>query len=242
MEFAQRKALALALSALIFAGAAAAHDEAKPRVLTVSGEGEVNVAPDRADIGLAVEASEKTLADAEGQVSDGIGRLLKLCETLGIPRSAVRSAQLTVQPQYEYGGVVSNRPQIVGYLVSRQLDVDLKDLSKLGRLLQGAVEGGANRITGPSFGSSKKDEHQRAALALAAEDARANAQTLAKTLGVKLGRLHSLAASESGSNPTPVFYAATRMKAGGAPAPEQTYEPGEIRFTASVMADFDLTP
>jgi uncharacterized protein YggE len=230
---------AVALVALTLAATAAAHEEPRPRLLTVSGEGEVEVAPDRADVGFSVEASEKNLADAEKAVTDGVARLLKLCDALGIPKSDVRSAQLNVHPQYD-GGVVSNRPRIVGYFVSRQVDVDLRDLGKLGKLLQGAVETGANRVSGVSFGSTRKDEHQRAALAKAAEDARANAEVLARTLGVKLGRLHALSASESGGMPMGVqFEPRMMMKAAGAPA-EQTYEAGEIKFQASVTAEYDL--
>lgn len=235
----QLRRLAVALVALTFCAAAAAHDEAQPRLLTVGGEGEVEVAPDRADVSFAVEASEKNLADAEKIVSAGVARLLKLCESLGVPKSAVRSAQLNVHPQYD-SGVVSSRPRIVGYLVSRQVDVDLRDLSKLGKLLQGAVESAANRVSGVAFGSSKKDEHQRAALALAAQDARANAEVLASAMGVKLGRLHALTASESGGVPQPMPFEMRKMAMASAPAADQTYEAGQIRFQASVTAEYDL--
>ena len=227
-----------ALVALTLAATAAAHEETRPRLLAVSGEGEVEVAPDRADVGFSVEASEKALADAERIVTESTARLLKLCDTLGIPKSEVRSAQLIVSPQYD-GGVVSNRPRIVGYFVSRQVDVDLRDLGKLGKLLQGAVETGANRVSGVSFGSTKKDEHQRAALAKAAEDARANAEVLARTLGVKLGRLHALSASESGGAPE-LFQPRMAMKAMAGADAEQGYQAGEIRFQASVTAEYDL--
>lgn len=228
------------LLALIFCAAAGAHEEARPRLLTVGGEAEVKVAPDRADVSFAVEASEKTLADAEKLVSDGVARLLKLAESLGIQKGQVRSAQLSVHPQYD-GSVVSNRPRIVGYQVSRQVEVDLNDLGKLGRLLQGAVENGANRVSGVAFSSSKKDEHQRAALALAAEDARANAAVLATAMGVKLGRLRALVASESGGMPQPMMFERGKMSMSAASdGAAQTYEAGEIRFTASVTAEFEL--
>jgi len=235
----EQRRLAGTILALIFSAAAAAHDEPKPRLLAVSGEGEITVAPDRADVGFSVEASEKTLADAEKIVSDGVARLLALCESLGIPKNQIRSAQLNVQPQYD-GSMISNRPRIVGYFVSRQIDVDLRDLGKLGKLLQGAVEGGANRVSGVGFGSTRKDEHQRAALAKAAEDAKANAQVLAQAMGVKLGRLHTLTASESGGMPQPMRYETRAMKVMGGQAPDQTYQAGEIRFNASVTAEFDL--
>jgi uncharacterized protein YggE len=238
MEHLLHYRFAVALVALSFAATAAAHEEPRPRLLAVSGEGEVTVAPDRADVGFSVEASEKTLADAEKIVTEGTAKLLKLCDALGIPKNNVRSAQLNVQPQYD-GSMISNRPRIVGYLVSRQIDVDLRDLAKLGKLLQGAVETGANRMSGVSFGSTKKDEHQRAALALAAEDARANADALARAMGVKLGRLHTLSASESGGMPQPMHFELRKM-AVSAPAADQTYQAGEIKFQASVTVEFDL--
>ena len=122
-----------------FCAAAAAHEEPRPRLLTVSGEAEIEVAPDRADVSFSAEASEKTLADAEKAVTEATARLLKLCDSLGIEKNRVRSAQLNVHPQYD-GGIVSNRPRIVGYGVSRQVDVDLRDLSKLGKLLQDTVD------------------------------------------------------------------------------------------------------
>lgn len=228
---------AFAVAALACSAVAGAHDEPRPRLLSVGGEGEVTVAPDRTDVGFSVEVSEKALADAEKIVSDGVTRLLALCESLGIPKNQVRSAQLNVQPQYD-GGVISNRPRIVGYMVSRQIDVDLRDLTKLGKLLQGAVEGAANRVSGVSFGSTKKDEHQRAALALAAADSKANAEVLAGTMGVKLGRLHTLTASESGGQPEP-YRARMVMKVMSGDA-EQSYQAGEIKFNASVTAEFDL--
>lgn len=229
--------LAGALVALMFSAAAAAHEEPRPRLLTVAGIGEVKVAPDRADVSFAAEASEKALGDAEKAVSDGVARLLKLCESLDIPKTQIRSAQLSVQPQYD-GSVVSNRPRIVGYRVSRQIDVDLRDLSKLGRLLQGAVEGGANSVHGVSFGSTKKDEHQRAALALAAEDAKTNAVVLARSMGVKLGRLHTLSAQESGGQPMPAPYMMRAQKS--MEAADATYQAGEMAFTANVTVEFDL--
>lgn len=228
-----------ALVALIFCAAAAAHEEARPRVLTVSGEGEVEVAPDRADVSFAVEASEKALADAERHVTEATVRLLKLCESLGIAKNAVRSAQLSVQPQYD-SGVVSSRPRIVGYFVSRQVDVDLRELGKLGKLLQGAVDAGANRVTGVAFGSTRKDEHQRAALALAAQDARANADQLASTMGVKLGKLRSLVAAESGGMPPPMPMYEMRAKAMASQDAEQSYQAGQIKYQASVTVEFEL--
>jgi uncharacterized protein YggE len=234
----RNRRLAAALCALILAAPAGAHEETRPRLLTVAGDGEVKVAPDRADVSFAVEASEKALADAEKQVAEGVARLLKLCESLGIGKAEIRSVQLNVSPQYD-SSVVSGRPRIVGYHVSRQIDVDLKDLAKLGKLLQGAVEHGANRVHGVSFGSTKKDEHQRAALAKAAEDAKANADVLARTMGVKLGRLHALTAAESGGMPRPMAMMQMRGKIAGSEAAD-SYEAGEMTFHASVTAEFDL--
>lgn len=232
-----RRILAGAVGLLIASGALA--DDARLRLITVGGEADVSAPPDRADVPLAVEASEKSLADAQRRATEGVERVLALCDQLGIARAQVRSAQAVVQPQYE-SGALSSRPRIVGYVASREMVVDLRDLSKLGALLEGAIDAGANRVTPPTFGSSRRDDLQRGALAKAAEDARANAQAIAKTLGVKLGPLHTLTANESGGEPVPMVYA-MRAKAADSSAAE-SYSPGEIKFHASVTASFDLSP
>jgi uncharacterized protein YggE len=236
---ANRRQLLLALATLS-ASASALADDSRPRLLSVGGEGEVRVAPDRADVGLGVEASEKTLAAAEKKVTEGSMKLLKLCDSLGIPKNQVRSAQISIQPLYDYSKGGGQRPLITGYVVSRQLDVDLRELALLGKLLQGALDAGANRVTGPAFDSSKRDEHQRTALSLAAEDARANAQQIAKTLGVKLGGLHSLSASGGGGMPPTPMMRPSMMMEQKASGGDQTYQAGEITFSATVTADFDL--
>ncbi|MGH8482038.1 MAG: SIMPL domain-containing protein [Nevskiaceae bacterium] len=90
-----------------------------------------------------------------------------------------------------------------------------------------------------AFGSTKEDEHQRAALALAAQDARANADVLANAMGVKLGKLHSLTASASGGAPPPGVFMMRAAKAESMSA-DQTYEAGQIRFEATVTVEYDL--
>ena len=90
-----------------------------------------------------------------------------------------------------------------------------------------------------SYAESMCDPTFFGPLAKAAEDAKANAQVLAQAMGVKLGRLHTLNASSSGGQPMPQMFE-MRAKAMSAPAPEQSYEAGELKFSASVSVEYDL--
>ncbi|MDX1498123.1 MAG: SIMPL domain-containing protein, partial [Salinisphaeraceae bacterium] len=128
-----------------------------------------------------------------------------------------------------------------GYVVTRQLQVDLRDLDKLGPLMTRAVQAGVNQVNPPQFRATKQRDLQRQALARAAADAKANAQALANSLDVKLGDVLQINAQHQQHYPTPMPRMAMRMEAaqdmGGA---EQSYETGQIRYTAQVSASFEL--
>jgi uncharacterized protein YggE len=116
--------------------------------------------------------------------------------------------------------------------------VEVDDLDKLGKLVEGAVAAGVNQVSPPQLDSSRRDALHREALAMAAKDARANADVLAKTLGAKLGDPISIADSRPAPQP-PVPYArmATAAMESDSAA---TYSAGDLRFSATVTVVFDL--
>ncbi|MDH4105562.1 MAG: SIMPL domain-containing protein, partial [Gammaproteobacteria bacterium] len=134
----------------------------------------------------------------------------------------------------------TRRQVLQGYMVSRQIEVEVRDLERLGTLLEKAVSAGANQVGGAQLDSSKRKELERQALTLAVEDARLNADTLAQAAGMKLGPVQSLSAS--GSSPMPMF--AERAMVAAAPpmadAPDQSYKPAEMKFNANVSAQYEL--
>jgi uncharacterized protein YggE len=225
--------LALALAPL----AAVAADEARPRTVNVSGTGEVVAEPDLAHVTLGVEARKPTMAEARAAVSATVERVLALTKDLRIDPKLVNATRLQVQPEYSWNEKDRKRV-LLGYFVSRQVQVELRDLEQLGALLERAVDAGVNQVNDPVLDSSRRKSLEREAMARAVEDARLNAETLARAAGVKLGAVRSLNGSAS-APPMPMYRQQVAM-ADAAPAPEASYQPGEMRFSASVNAEYDL--
>jgi uncharacterized protein YggE len=228
---------ATVLSAAFISLPAFAADEARPRTVSVSGTGEVAAEPDLAQVTLGVEARRPSLADARSEVSATVERVLALCKSLGIDPKRVNATRVQIQPEYSWNEKDRKRV-LLGYLVSRQVQVELRDLELLGTLLERAVDAGVNQVNDPILDSSRRKDLEREALVKAVEDARLNADTLARAAGVSLGPVRTLNGATS-APPVPMYRRQVAM-ADAAMAPEASYQTGEIKFSASVNAEYDL--
>jgi uncharacterized protein YggE len=223
----------LALLALV-ANAALAEDA--PRQVNVSGNASVSAAPDRATVNLGIQARNPSLGAARDRVARVAGEFLALCRNLGIAEKNVQTTALNMRPEYRWDRDAGEQ-EFIGYFVQRSLTVELDDLDLLGQLIEGAVDVGVNEVSPPQLDSSRRRELHRQALALAAEDARANAEALATTLGAQLGAVRQINAGDVARPPQPVMLRAQMAEAADAAA---TYQAGDIRFDARVNVSFDL--
>lgn len=229
-----------ALFALSFAAAVPAHDAAPPRAISVSGEGEISAQPDRARLSLGVEKLDAELGKAEGEVNRIVRAYLAEAKALGARDEQLSATGVGIQPEYVWPDGGRER-KFVGYRVTRQIEVRVDDLARLGDYLLRATKVGVNQVSAPLLESSRAQELERQALAAAAENARAKARLLAKTLDVKLGVLARL--SESSVGAPPVMYKAMAARAEAADGNAQMgLALGEIRYRATVTAEFDLLP
>jgi uncharacterized protein YggE len=229
-----------ALLALALAPAAVHADDARPRTVAVSGVGEVGAEPDMAYVTLGVEARRPTMGEARAEVAKAVERVLALTRDLRIDPKYVNATRLQVQPEYSWNEKDRKRV-LLGYLVSRQVQVELRDLEQLGPLLERAVDAGVNQVSDPMLDSTRRKALEREAMTKAVEDARLNAETLARAAGTTLGPVRTLNGSAS-APPMPMYRRAVAMAdmAAAAPAPEATYQAGEMKFSANVSAEYDL--
>lgn len=221
----------------LLASSTAVQAEEPPRTISVSGTGIVDAVPDIARLNLAVQRRDPDMRTAREATVKVSRDFIALCKRLGIKESKVRTAGLTIQPEYRWDQ--QRKLQVfTGYFVQRQLEVELSDMDKLGELIEGAIDAGVNQVSPPDLDNSQRRELGRQALAAAATDARSNAQRLADTLGVKLGALRNLEAhSNQGQPPRPMMRVAAMSAESDAGA---SYAPGEIRIDAQVNATFDV--
>jgi hypothetical protein len=217
--------------------AVASGEEPRPRTVAVSGQGEVSAEPDLAHVTLGVESRQPTMAAARAEVAAAVDRVLALCRSLRIDPKLVNATRVQVQPEYSWNEKDRKRT-LLGYMVSRQVQVELRDLEQLGTLLERAVDAGVNQVSDPVLDSSRRKDLEREAMTRAVQDAKLNAETLAHAAGVKLGSVRTLNAAASG--PVVPLYKQRMAMADAAMAPEATYQAGEMQFSATVSAEYDL--
>ncbi|MEJ2139681.1 MAG: SIMPL domain-containing protein [Gammaproteobacteria bacterium] len=220
---------------LLLAGPALADEQ---RIITVTGTGVATVAPDLAHVRMSVVERNASLAAAQEAAGAVTARALTLTDRLGIAREQVNTTGASARPDYRWNRETEQQ-ELIGYVAERMIEVELRDLDRLGELIEGAVKAGVNQVQPPELDSTKRRDTYRAALALAAEDARANAAALATALDARLGAVVSLNAA-NGGNPPP--QPMLRMQADMAMAENaaQSYSAGDIRFEATLHAVFEL--
>jgi len=225
------------LYAAVLSTASAAQEE-RPRIVSVSGQGEVQTEPDQAIVTLGIESRKPRLEDARSDVTKAVDSVLKLTRDLKIDQKYVRATRINVQPEYNWDANAKER-NLIGYFVSRQVEVDLRDLDKLGTLLEKATDLGVNQMGDPRLESSKRRDLEREALAKAVQDARLNAEAIGKAAGAKIGNARTITAS-SGFTPVPMARMKTMAMSAEAADASQTYQSGQMTFTGNVQVEYDL--
>jgi hypothetical protein len=228
--------LALALVASACAPMAGRPGMHHPRTstVTVSGTGTVSAAPDMAEITTGVVTQAPTAAQALAANSQVMGRLLPALGALGVAARDIQTTSVGVSP-LRRPGREGQPPEITGYEVTNQVRVKVRDLSRLGRVLDQQGGQGANLVHGIQFERQEPgpllDEARKRAMA----DARRKAELYAAAAALKVGRV--LAVQEAGAA-TPRPELAPRMAMSAA----VPVAPGEQEIQASVTVTFTLEP
>ncbi len=230
--------LALAASLAATPAMAAEAESPWPRI-TVTGEGRAALAPDMAILSLSVLREAETAREALSANNGAMAEVMTAMKEAGIAERDVQTANFSIEPRYVYPQTkdgVSEPPRIVGYAVSNSLSVRVRDLSKLGAVLDRAVTLGVNQGGGISFANDDPAEAITQARAAAMKDALAKAKTLTDAAGIGLGKIVEI--SEMSYQPQPVPMMQARMAAAQAEA--VPVAAGENAYSVSVTVSFGL--
>lgn len=236
------KAAPLLLSLLLVAALPVQAAEEPRRSANVSGQGEVSVKPDRARLSVAVDTANIQLRKAEEETNRIVRAYLEELKSLGLKDEQISTAGVSIHPEFVWDDK-ARQQRLVSYHARREIDLRVDDLQQIGDVILKATMVGVNQVNPPVLESSKSKELSRQALVKATEDARAKAQLLADTLGVKLGAVRSISANDN--PPPPIMYKAMAMRGMAADAAvsgneQMGFTTGEIKYSANVNADFDL--
>lgn len=203
-----------------------------PRTLTVTGSGQALLTPDIAYVTIGVHTEDKNAAEAVAANNTQAQAVTEALREFGIAARDIRTTNFSIYPQQQFDD--KGQVQGITYVVDNSVYVTVRDLTKIGDLLDTAVQAGANSIYGIQFDVADKTN----ALANARKSAVANAQEIANELAtaanVTLGPVQSI--NIYGSTPAPVFEArAAAMDAASVPV-----SLGQLNITVEVQMIFQI--
>jgi len=214
-------------------------DIANDRWIEVAGEGAVSAAPDFALVTLGVTTTGKSVGEAMAANAKAANALVSVIKNEGVAPVDIQTSNIAISPMFsQLPRDEQGPPTITGYSVSNHLTVTVRDLPRLGPLLDKAVAAGANSAYGVSFGHNDLSALLDRARPLALADARRKAEIYAKAGGANLGRLMTMT-EEAGPRAPVAFVSRAYAQAAAAPTP---IEAGEDKLTVTVTARFELTP
>jgi len=229
-----KRSFGLVVAATLLAAPALAQTMPPPAI-SVTGEANLSVAPDQAQIEGGVTSDAKTARDASEANNAAMGKVLLALKGAGIDEKDYQTSRLSLQPQFATPKVAERTPGIVSFRASNRVTVKIRDVTKVANVIDVLVGAGANDIGGINFtvtqASKVLDEAREKAIA----DARRKAEIYAKAAGVTLGEPISI--SEEGA-PSPVFRGkmAAPMAAGAPVAPGEEALSVTVSVTWAIKA------
>ena len=198
--------------------------------IVVTGEGSVRVTPNYAQITSGVTTRTKTVKEGVDTNSKLMVAIIAALKDAGIAEKDIQTVRFSIQPVYAPQEPHTG-PKLSGYSISNQVNVTIREIGKVGDVLDRVVAAGATEVGNVSFlvsdASKALDQAREAAIA----DARRKAEVYAKASGVRLGQVERIT-EDTGSGPP-----ALTARAGAASVPIAS---GEDTLRVRVTVGFDV--
>jgi uncharacterized protein len=213
-----------------------------PRIISVYGTATVHVAPNLATITIAVVTQNKDALQAQQENAKRSTDVIKAVKGVSDPTVEVSTGGYAITVQHPIEGNVRTT-EITGYQVTNSISVKLRDLNKVGEVLDQAALAGANSVNQVSFGLENNETTRREALSAATADAVARVQAIVRGLNTNDAsavRFRTIDVSEPGLEYTPWRATDQQMRTFAAPAASTPIEAGKMDVTATVCLRAEL--
>ena len=201
--------------------------------IVVNGLGRVSVEPDLADLRLGVSVARPTVEAARAVAATTMDAILAAVAAAGVERRDVRTALLSVQPRYEYR---ENQPPVLtGYDLANVVEVTVRDLARLGAVVDGTLGAGATSLDQLTFRVAAPEVAEREARLRAMAAARAKADVLADAAGLAIVGVSDIVEGGGPSFPLPHLKAERMMLAADAATP---VEAGSLEIAVNVTVSY----
>jgi uncharacterized protein YggE len=201
--------------------------------IVVGGIGRVAVEPDVADLRLGVTVARPTVEAARTVAATTMEAILAAVAAAGVERRDVRTALLSVQPRYEYRE--NQPPAMAGYDLANVVEVTVRDLARLGAVVDGTLGAGATSLDQLTFRVADPERAEREARVRAMAAARARADVLAEAAGLAIVGVADIVESAGLPIPMPHLKAERMLAAADAATP---VEAGSLEISVSVTVSY----
>jgi uncharacterized protein YggE len=211
------------------------HSLVEPRTITVVGEGVVNLESDIVIINVGAEARANTVSEAKTEVDNVMEAISSALDWRNIADRDIQTSHYVIHYEREPRPVVTENTALEiqeTYYVSNVIRVTIRDIDKVGDVLDAVVQAGANQVYGVTYTVSDKDAWRSLAQAQAMVEARGRAQELADLAGVELGDVVSVS-EVIGGIPTPSVMGWHGIGGGG-------IVPSELEFRTQLEVTFSI--
>lgn len=242
------------IAVLFFLGASAFAQQPAENLRTIntSGDAVVYVTPDQVIVSLGVETFNAQLDQARAVNAQACSTLLRAIKELGVDEKDIQTDVMQVEIDYDDGRRGAAR-QIDGYFCRRGYQVTLKDTKLFEKLIDTAIQNGANHLMGFEFRTSELRKHRDEARQMAIKAAREKATALAGELGARVGKPRTISESGggyygyqsswwgwNGGGYAQMAQNASVDRSGGVAEGGETMPLGQISIRAQVNVTFDL--
>jgi hypothetical protein len=197
----------LLLATVLLLCGVAAHAQQSPHAsegrIFVTGDGSVSVRPSYAQLRTGVTTRSKTVKEGVNVSSKLMGAIIAALKASGITEKDIQTAHFSIQPVYE-SQEPRTGPKLSGYNISNRVNVTVREIDKVGDVLDAVVAAGATDVGSVSFSIADESEALNEARKIAIADARRKAEVYAKASGVQLGGVVSIT-EDSGATSAPMM-------------------------------------
>lgn len=232
MRFARLFLPLLALT-LLFSPLAQAAEEAP--VLSVDGRGSASIAPDQAELTIGVVSKGHSANQAQAENAQKTAAITQALKELGVAASDIKTQNYAFRPNYSTKE--GRQREITGYTASHSLRINIRNIVKAGKVVDAALNAGANEVNSLHYSVSDQSAVRQEALSRAIADARSKADIIARGLGRQIVGIKSV--SESTGYIESRDFSANLVRA--AKAAETSIEPGTINLDANVHIEYLLS-
>lgn len=205
----------------------------------VNGEGKAVAVPDVAILRLGIEAQESTVAEAQAQANEAMGKVMTALTDEGVAEKDIQTQYFNIRKVTKWDNE-KQQETVLGYRVTNMVTAKIREIEKTGTIIDAvAVAGGdLTRVDSIGFNVDDPTDYYKEARQKAVANAEAKAKQLAEVAGVTLGKPTYI--SESSYMPGPIYRQDMVEMAAGAPAAEAPISPGEMEITTNVQLAYEI--